>query len=343
MRKKLNEYLINKNSSKINILVLIVSIIICFMYLSHSEYLQNSNNVMNTKSRWINFINPIVNMEKINKLKKIKELDYFFLEFDFPKSLEKKYKEEYGTQLNKLLISKYDKNENYIDMKSDNIMIPKKVSLIEDISVGEKFFLDDEEYIVKGYTQSQNFNSFIIGYKKSRELGLNINKINVMINKYINDNKREKIINDIKKIISPQRVDFSEDIKIPVEELGQYSILLLILTSALNVIFIFMNILYDRTKQYFVYRFSGMMRGQFYKLLLFEVLLDFIISFTLAIIIFTLANELLVKGVLGVMRYQFRYKFISYVFVGYFAVYMVLIALGIRKYFNKSLMESYKR
>ncbi|MCT1795412.1 FtsX-like permease family protein [Helcococcus kunzii] len=240
------------------------------------------------------------------------------------------------------LISFYQNTSNE-KLAPFEIMIPAKVNLKRNINLNDTIKLFNTDFKVVGFTKSSLFNSFIISFESAQKLNIKPLSVDVILNEKISDNDFVNILDKLSKTLNVNNYELGNTLKLPIEETALISLGQLILVSAINVIFIFMNILYDRTKQYFIYRFSGMTRWQFYKLLLFEVLLDFIISFTLAIIIFTLANELLVKGVLGVMRYQFRYRFIPYVFVGYFAVYMVLIALGIRKYFNKSLMESYKR
>ncbi|MFL8951559.1 ABC transporter permease [Helcococcus kunzii] len=343
MKVLINEYINNKRNSKLNIICLIFSVILCFMFLSFIEQNIVSGGLQNIKKQPVVYKDFTIDEKIIDKLQKNNNIKSFYVNYFFPKDLQKKIKVKEDPYINEILISYYDYKNDDSKFKLNDIKIPRKLSLMYDIKLGDKYNFDNKDFNIIGFTQSGLMNSFMISYPTAKNFNIPIESVHVIFDEFISDKDFREGSVELKNMLNAKKIEYGSTLKFPAEVTGLFSLSLLILVSVLNVIFIFMNILYDRTKQYFVYRFSGMTRWQFYKLLLFEVLLDFIISFTLAIIIFTLANELLVKGVLGVMRYQFRYKFISYVFVGYFAVYMVLIALGIRKYFNKSLMESYKR
>lgn len=343
MKVLISEYLNNKKNSKLNIICLIFSIILCFMFLSYVE--QNIINVgmQNVKKQPVEYKNVSIDKKTIDKLQKDKSIDYFYIKYNFPKEVSSLIKEKEDPYVNEMLISYYDYKYDDSKFKLNEIKIPRKLSLMNDIKIGDKLNFFDNEFKINGFTQSGLMNSFMISFDTAYKLQIPIQSIHVTFDEYISDKDFENNSKEIKNTLSAKDIVYGNTLKFPVEITGMFSLALLILVSVLNVIFIFMNILYDRTKQYFIYRFSGMTRWQFYKMLLFEVLLDFIISFALATVIFIFANEFIIKGILGVYRYQFRYRFIIYVFVGYFIVYLILIALCIRKYFNKSLMEAYKR
>lgn len=342
MKKILNEYFANKKYSRLNILALILSLIICFMHLSFIENKKYTENEKSKNSRWFNVIGAEVNDRNIKELTSISEIDYFFIEYDLSLNIDKKYPEQYDKYASPKLISYYSNAEENIEILENEIAVPRKLSLIENIQIGQEYYLYNKEFIIKEFTQTNYFNSFIINYNDSKKMNLKVKNISIMINPYISDIERENIINRVKNILSSNNIEFLENLEIDTGKITIFSLSLLILTSVLTVIFIFTNILLDRTRQYFIYRFSGMTKVQFYEMLLFEVVLDFIFSFVIATVLFICANEFIIKGIFGILRYRFRFSFILYVFVVYFIVYLLLIVFGIRKYFKKSLMESYK-
>lgn len=343
MKKIYFLYMQNKKNSKINIFALIFSIVLCFMLLSFAEQKKQDESIINIKSQNVKYNFPKINEKIIKELKNDKNIEYFYLSYLFPKEFEKFFEEEFEENMERFMISFYEnntKNNDLINFKQ--IKIPKKLSLKKDFKIGDFLKINEEKLDIIDYTDSNLLNSFIISLETAQYLNLEIESANIVFDKNISDKMFEDRINKFLNFFDVKEYELGNSMKLPIESTAMFSLSLLILISVLNVAFIFINILLERKKMYFIYRFFGMKKSQFYKIVLFEIVLDFVISFTISTLIFIALNEIFIKNILGIMRYQFRYKFIIYVFLTYFLIYIVLMYFSLKKYFAKSLIMKYK-
>ncbi|MFM1542682.1 FtsX-like permease family protein, partial [Helcococcus ovis] len=119
-------------------------------------------------------------------------------------------------------------------------------------------------------------------------------------------------------------------------------ITILLFLSIFNILFVYWNILNNRKRRYFIYNFLGIKKRQFYKMLLSEVVIIYILSFIAACLIFVCIDSIILKNIFNLYRYSLKIEFIIFIFVLFLILLVIFTYFAIRKYFNKSVIEIYK-
>ena len=129
---------------------------------------------------------------------------------------------------------------------------------------------------------------------------------------------------------------------VPAEHRAGFMSGLVVFLSLLGLALLFSHILSLRKKKYFIYRFNGMKKTHFYLMILIEVLLTYIICFAIALTLFLLFDKFIVKGILGVLRYDLELKSVLIIFAIYIIMLIIATLINTIKYSRKSLVEAYK-
>ncbi|MFM1539578.1 FtsX-like permease family protein, partial [Helcococcus bovis] len=98
----------------------------------------------------------------------------------------------------------------------------------------------------------------------------------------------------------------------------------------------------NRKRRYFIYNFLGIKKRQFYKMLLSEVVIIYILSFIAACLIFVCIDSIILKNIFNLYRYSLKIEFVIFIFVLFLILLVIFTYFAIRKYFNKSVIEIYK-
>ncbi|MFL8952368.1 ABC transporter permease [Helcococcus kunzii] len=343
-----------KNNFRKNILYiiyLIISILLCFMILASRKTIENKQMANFNKFARYEFIDPELDFDYIQKLADDDRVERFVLDFEFPYYLDFMTEEESlhanVMDVMALVKSSFTSQQEGVAPKiaSDKyeIAIPQSVNAVNKIKIGDKIKINNITTEVVGYTDIAINDYFIGSGKLVKDLDLKLFDFKIFTKENMKETERKEFINEVEKNLKTKaNIIVPSDFIMSAEKKMSFMVGLVIFLSLLGLAFLFSHILNSRKKKYFIYRFNGMKKLHFYSMIFIEVILTFIICFAIALTTFLLMDKFVVKGIMGLLRYDLRIKSILLVFALYMAMLMIATLLNTIKYSRKSLAESYK-
>ncbi|WP_282926399.1 ABC transporter permease [Helcococcus kunzii] len=343
-----------KNNFRKNILYiiyLIVSILLCFMILASRKSIENKQLSEYNRYTGYEFTKPKLDYNYIQQLADDERVKDFILDFEFPYYLDFMTEEEslYANVMDVMALvkSSFTSQQEGVAPKiaSDKyeIAIPQSVNLVKNTKIGDKVLINNISTEVVGYTDIAINDYFIGTGKLVKDLNLKLRNFTIYTVENMRETERKEFINEVEKNLETKaKIINPSDFIMSAEEKMSFMVWLVIFLSLLGLAFLFSHILNSRKKKYFIYRFNGMKKLHFYSMIFIEVILTFIICFAIALTTFFLMDKFVVKGIMGLLRYDLRIKSILLVFVLYMAMLMIATLLNTIKYSRKSLAQSYK-
>lgn len=352
MRFILKEINNNIKSMKMYFFVIIFSIIFCFQILSSNQL--KISNVRNVTDKYFFAKYELDSSNKLmykDILDNYKDIKFYNILYKFPKNFD--VEKRIGRyRINNNFFSIYNTDSNYriysgklpdINSKNFEIAIPLIYSLDKNIKIGDFIEIDNLKLKVIGLTDfTTSYDAFVVSPKIAEELKLSLSNLIVNLNESIDKDKRINIYEEIgDKIKSSPLIDTSGKMKENIEKMGPI-IFIVLSVSILNILFVYWNILNNRKKKYFTYKFLGIKKKFFYKMLLMETVAVYMISFLIALGLFIFIDTVVLKLMLNINRYELRLDSVLFVFGLFLILLLVFTYFVIRKYFKKSIIEIYK-
>lgn len=328
---------------------LVTSIILCFMVIASNMIIENKREIEYHKKIIYTFEKPKSDTKKYIELSKDEDISKYNIFYNLPKSfsIPKEYKTEESIS-SQVMISKIegkitDKGRlPELDSDELEIAVPRLYALVYKLELGDSIDFLGLKLKIVGFTNILSQNSFVTSISTMEKLNIDPNKIEIVLNENLKDTERRDKLKILEKEINPDNISYSSKGYRDTNEKMQLAVRILIILSTLSLIFIHTHVLNKRRKKYFIFRFNGMSRLQFYGLLLIEIVFIYLISFIISVALFYMYDLILMKQILGILRYDLKLSSILMVFVTYIVILIISIFISIRRYFNKSLAESYK-
>ena len=350
MRLMLKEFKKNFKKNILFIVSLIITICLCLMSISSKMVSENRKNLMYQDNRTYIFNNS-KNIDDINKLLGNEKLRYFKVSSEIENL---NYDENLGIRSesrisNKiLLVDKY----NFVPIKGkiptvnstgNVIAVPILYAMINDINIGDDIEFMGETLNVVGFTDLTLDDSFVTNLEVFKKLNLKAEKVTIAPLKGLSNKEVKELVSNVSKILEPESI--KDDILKAknTNSTAIYMISIIMILSTLCLIFIFTHTLNSRIKKYFIFRFSGISKGYFYSMLLFEIILTYITCFIISIFLFTRYDTLILKSIFEISRYDLTISSIIQIFVVFLVILLISILINLKKYFKNSLVDSYKR
>ena len=193
---------------------------------------------------------------------------------------------------------------------------------------------------IVGLSDDSSDNAFLISTDTAKLLNLNTDSIELDLSDELTDIEKNSFVENL-----------SEELNAKADSNGLYKntfdrtngkIIIVILISVFSMMVIYYYILSERKEKYYIFKFSGMTKNKFYRILIVELLVTYIFSFLLSLIIFSVINTLLLKNVFGILRYDLTLSSIIHVFLVFIVILILFMSVNIYFYFKKSLVEGFK-
>lgn len=327
---------IRRNFKSMYLLIFSIFIVVTlsFMIQGSSEIVTNINKEFYHKNETITFDSLGNEYEKLGKNLKSNNIENFRLNLEFPQEIDSDI-ESYSSIYQYFLV-----NKESIDIKDKDIIIPMPYSLYHDLKIGDKINIRDNELNIVGYSDLSTNDAFLINIETAKLLNLKVEYLELNLIDSLNDVEKNEYIDELSNELNSE-VN-SEVLYRSTFERTNAKISIVILISVLSMIFIYYYILSDRKKKYYIFKFSGMTRKQFFKMLISELIVTYLFSFILSLTLFSLVNSFILKRVFGILRYDLTISSILHVFFLFLLILLVFMSINISFYFKKSLVEGFK-
>lgn len=345
------ELIKNFKGMRLFIFILVLSIVFCFQIFASNQHLNNESLAKYKKAQMLEYENPGKKDEFFVGISQMPQVYTAKTAYRIPKSISfpKDYKSEerIGREFFSIIkaAEKAKACEGRLPLagEKDNLVaVPQIYAMDKGIKIGDKVNFFGHEVKVVGFTDMVYWNSFIITLKLARDIGLEMDRFEIQLDPDLREVEREEFLDKFDKDAGGLKL---RDEFIPIADVEVkvgFITLVLVAISVLNLMFIYWHILNKRKKKYFVYRFLGMKKSVFYKLLYSELLITFLGSFAVAVLVFNMIDRIIFRKILGLVRYDLSLRSMILVFVSVLVIMAIMAFFSIRKYFNKSLLETYK-
>lgn len=350
MKLTLKEFKVNFKKNYLFIISLVVTITLCFMIISSQMILHDKKNIYYKNNISYSFYDINTNADNIKELLDDERVEQFYLFYDLDINYNSKEKQQIINDINNSILLK--KNYEYslpkgkipsIDSDEDIIAIPTLYALLNEIDIGDQIDFFGTKLKVVGYTDMTLFDSFVTNLGVIEKMNLKPSTIEIDPNNNLNDFEVKNLVEDLSKKVNSTNYETSISEALDLNESLRFILSVIITLSMLSLLFVFTHILNTRKNKYFIFRFNGMTKLQFYKMLLFEIITTYIISFGIALLLFYVYDSIILEKIFKINRYNLKLSSIYTIFTLYLIILIIFMFINIRKYFNKSLVESYKK
>lgn len=358
MRFILKEIFRNIRQMYLYITVLVLSTVFCFQILSSNQVRIENRRSLTDKNitATYQFTDSYKSVYKdaVEILNKYKDIHIFDIKYKFPQNFNIEMNKRGEFRINRFFYTMFKMNNKFQiysgkipDFKSDDleISIPLTYSLNNEVKIGDHIDINGTDLKVIGITDyTGGNNAFVISLNTAKKLNMKAVEAEIKLKDDISKEERIKIYNEINNLMG-------ENVFIDIDTSGgmmesiprMYPIITILLClSIFNILFVYWNILNNRKRRYFIYNFLGIKKRQFYKMLLSEVVIIYILSFILACLIFVCIDSIILKNIFNLYRYSLKIEFVIFIFVLFLILLVIFTYFAIRKYFNKSVIEIYK-
>lgn len=347
MRFIFKEIKTNIKSMKNFILSIIVVSLISILILSSGRFTEIENLLKFEDKVLFLFKNPNGKVNDYLNIIKYYNIDRFLITSDVKEvnELARKYANKFKVEkIDPILYVRYskEKEDTYKGLlpkaedKDNVIAIPYLYANVKKINIGDNFIIKNKTFKIIGFTPDQ----FYVSLSGLESIEGKFNQFMVGFEKGVKDTEKDKILSEISKILHTNNPEIyrAED------PIGKYlpMIIILMIFSIFEVVSVYNHILNMRKKRYFTYRFLGMKRRDFYKMITIEVLSVYTFSFMLSIIAYYILDFGILRGIFGVIRYSLGIKSVITVYLVFLLILLLFMFNNIRKYFSREILQSSK-
>lgn len=333
--------------------LIIISFILCFslVFSLNKVYFNNELEFNNTTTAEYNY--EIKNNKNILELYKKDIWDLFEIEFspqdDFFYSIKTKENIDFYEISNNIYAIKQTKrNLVYsgripeIDSLDKEVAIPAIFAYKNDYDIGDKILINDIEYSIIGLTDISMDDAFVFSLNSLNDMNFNSGKLKLCLNYDYDKNERKELYETYGNLFNSEyKIANSRDYFNTIQ-LSWLPVILIIIISTFNLVLIYLNILNSRKKMYSIYRFSGI---KIYKLvfsILIENFIVYTISFIISTLIFLILDKIILNKIFNIFRYEFSFKLLMLIYILYLFIFMIVLGLNVIKYTKRSLIQVYR-
>lgn len=324
----------NFKSMYLLIIAIFVVVTLSFMIQGSSEIITNMNKSHYNKVGTISFYSLEDKYDKLRDNLNTNDIEKFRLKMESPKEINYEFIGE-GDISEFFLV-----NKDSFNIKDNEIIIPTTYALYNDKKVGDKITIKNNDLNILGFSDDSSDNSFLINLETAKQLNLKIDSLELNLSNDLTDVEKNNFVEKLSNNLESEA--FSNIEYRSTFERTNARITIIILISIFSMISIYTNILNERKEKYYIFKFSGMKKFKFFKILLTELIFVYLFSFLLSLVIFYSVNSYLLKEVFGILRYDLTLSSILHVFFDFFIILLIFMNINIAFYFKKSLIEGFK-
>lgn len=328
---------------------IIITSLLCFLIFASNTIIENKNEIRYNNRITYTLISPDNNTDYFISLSEKDYIKSLFISYKLPKDFNPNEGFSGEIRLQRRIYADacseqkvYDGHLPSISSRDNEIGLPLVYAMANDIKVGDSINFLGKELTVVALTDAFTTNRFISNLKVLNDLDLEIDRLEVGFSNDLSDVRCKEIVEELNNKLSPRELESSAKFFLSANSKYLPAIIQIIILSTLSLVFIYTHILNNRRKKYFIFRFNGMTKKNFYAMLLWELIIVYLFSFIAAILIFYVFDYVILRSIFKIIRYDLRFSSIAIVFISYLLILLIFMFFNIRRYFKKSLVESYK-
>lgn len=326
----------NFKSMYLLILAIFIVVTLSFMIQASNEIVTNINKEHYHSVGTITFDSIGNDYDKLDKVLRSKNVENAKLKLETPEEIDVNIDTVGGVSIYDYFLVNMDSQ----NLNVKEIEVPTIYALYHNFKVGDEIIIRNNELNIVGLSDDSSDNAFLISTDTAKLLNLNTDSIELDLSDELTDIEKNSFVENL-----------SEELNAKADSNGLYKntfdrtngkIIIVILISVFSMMVIYYYILSERKEKYYIFKFSGMTKNKFYRILIVELLVTYIFSFLLSLIIFSVINTLLLKNVFGILRYDLTLSSIIHVFLVFIVILILFMSVNIYFYFKKSLVEGFK-
>lgn len=327
---------IKRNFRGMYLLIFSIFIVVTlsFMIQGSSEIVTNMNKEHYHKNGTFIFSDLKDDYDNYKNILKSKNIEDFELNLEFPKDIDTNIISE--VSINEYFLVTIDS----LELKYKDIIIPSIYALQNDLKVGDKIVIRNNELNIAGLSDDARNNAFSVNLETAELLKLKIDSLEIDVSDNMTDVEKNSYIEELSKELNSTPISNANYRSTFERTNAKMNIVILI--AIFSMMSIYYYILSERKEKYYIFKFSGMTRYKFYKMLIIELIFIYVLSFILSLVLFYFVNSILLKEVFGILRYDLTLSSVIHVFIVFLVILLLFMTINISFYFKKSLVEGFK-